>query len=219
MLVKCSCLTLAFSVNTSGDGISWKAIIIRAGGPEKTDVFPSSLSKGLTGAGLIVDRDRIDGRPSVVPRIAIVSERGGETLRMADHVDGPFKPGIKIHDLEERVATRRFADFETTILCSGGRRYAALIENISENGCRAQMLVCEPPDTGCVVIFPLPSFGYATGKVAWSRDNAIGIVFLVELASSSVNELVKLSLLDRLQAFSPQARPLKNLPAPARWMK
>lgn len=192
---------------------------MRAEGQEAIGASPNSHLKDPTDGRLIVDRGSIDGIPSVGPLTAIVSDLGDESLSMANPSTDPVKPGIRIHGIEERVAIRCFADLETTILCSAGRRYAAVIENISENGCRAQILDCEPPKAGGVVIFLLPGFGYTTGTIAWRLKDAIGIVFFDSLASSSVNALVKLSLMNRLEAFSPQALPLANLPPPVRWMK
>jgi hypothetical protein len=120
---------------------------------------------------------------------------------------------------DERIAKRRFSDFEVTLLGTTGNRFAGITENISENGCFVSLQDGAELAAGRLIALTLPDDKVVSGSVVWSYRSAVGIRFLVPLETKVVDDLVKRSLHARLERFQPSINPTDRLTSLPKWDK
>lgn len=118
---------------------------------------------------------------------------------------------------DERIAKRRFSDFEVTLSGTTGNRFAGVTENISESGCFVSLQDGAELASGRLIALTLPDDQIVSGTVVWSHKSTVGIRFLAPLDPDVVDDLVKRSLHARLERFQPSNDPTDRLTPLPRW--
>lgn len=102
---------------------------------------------------------------------------------------------------DERIARRRFSDFEVAISGTTGNRFEGITENISEHGCFVSLRDDAELAAGRLIALTLPDDKVVSGTVVWSHKSTVGIRFVDPLDPDVVDDLVKRSLYARLERY------------------